>query len=69
MDRGAWWASLWGQKDLDMTERTHTHTHTHTHTLRKSKHSLVVLHLHGGWETGALTLCKDYVSVRWLPGP
>ena len=25
MDRGAWWASLWGRKELDMTERAHTH--------------------------------------------
>ena len=24
--------SLWGHKELDMTEWTHTHTHTHTHT-------------------------------------
>ena len=23
--------SLWGCKELDMTEGTHTHTHTHTH--------------------------------------
>ena len=22
MDRGAWWASSWGQKELDMTEVT-----------------------------------------------
>ena len=31
MDRGAWCASLWGRKELDMTERLNTHTHTHTH--------------------------------------
>ena len=24
MDRGAWWASPWGYKGLDMTERAHT---------------------------------------------
>ena len=24
--------SLWGCKELDMTEGTHTNTHTHTHT-------------------------------------
>ena len=31
MDRGAWWASLWGRKELDMTEQLNTYTHTHTH--------------------------------------
>ena len=28
MDRGAWRASPWGRKELDMTERLSTHTHT-----------------------------------------
>ena len=30
--------SLWGCKELDMTERAHTHTHTHTyiHTHRQT---------------------------------
>ena len=32
MDRGTWWASLWGRKELDMTEQLNTHTHTLTHT-------------------------------------
>ena len=32
MGRGTWWASLWGRKELDMTEQLNTHTHTHTHT-------------------------------------
>ena len=27
MDRGAWWASLWSRKELDMTEAT-SHMHT-----------------------------------------
>ena len=27
MDRGAWRASPWGRKELDMTERLSTHTH------------------------------------------
>ena len=31
MGRGTWWASLWGRKELDMTEQLNTHTHTHTH--------------------------------------
>ena len=30
MDRGAWWATAWGHKELATTEHTHTHTHTHT---------------------------------------
>jgi len=32
MDRGAWWATVYGVAELDMTEHAHTHTHTHTHT-------------------------------------
>ena len=36
MDRGAWWASLWGCKESNMTERAGTcacaHIPTHTHT-------------------------------------
>ena len=32
MGRGTWWASLWGRKELDMTEQLNTHTHTLTHT-------------------------------------
>ena len=27
MDRGAWWASLWGCKELDMPERWSMHAH------------------------------------------
>ena len=40
MERGAWWATVHGVAELDMTEVTqHTHTHTHTHThLVKAKH-------------------------------
>ena len=39
MDRGAWQAtySLWGCKELDMTERV---THTHTHTKKYLKQAL-----------------------------
>ena len=41
-DRGAWWVTVDGIAELDMTERlsthtrarTHTHTHTHAHTSR-----------------------------------
>ena len=38
MDREAWWATVHGTGELDMTERlthahAHTRTHTHTHTL------------------------------------
>ena len=42
MDRGAWWATVHGVTEWDMTEatesvrvcaRAHTHTHTHTHPL------------------------------------
>ena len=29
-ERGTWWTSPWGHKELNMTEYTHTHTHTHT---------------------------------------
>ena len=37
MDREAWWATVHGTGELDMTERlthahAHTRTHTHTHT-------------------------------------
>ena len=29
MDRGAWWATVYGCKESDMTKQlTHTHTHT-----------------------------------------
>ena len=35
MYRGAWWATVHGVPETDMTEwLTHTHTHTHTHTQR-----------------------------------
>ena len=38
MERGAWWTTVHGVAELDMTEVTqHTHTHTHTH-LVKAKH-------------------------------
>ena len=37
-DRGAWWVTVHGIAELDMTERLSTHarahTHTHTHTSR-----------------------------------
>ena len=32
MDRGAWWAIVYGVSEYDMTERLSTHTHTHAHT-------------------------------------
>ena len=37
MDRGAWWATILGAEESDITEplNTHTHTHTHTHGLKK----------------------------------
>ena len=31
MDRGAWWVTVHGVTESDMTEHRHTHTHTHTH--------------------------------------
>ena len=31
MDRGYWWATVLGQRELDMTERLNRHTHVHTH--------------------------------------
>ena len=31
-ERGTWWTSPWGHKELNMTEHTHTHTHAHTHS-------------------------------------
>ena len=39
VDRGAWWATVHGVTESDMTKqlthtRTHTHTHTHTRMLR-----------------------------------
>ena len=41
MDRGAWWASLWGCKESNMTERAGTcactHIHTHTHRMSSSE--------------------------------
>ena len=33
MDRGAWWATVHGDVELDMTERARVHTHIHTHTV------------------------------------
>ena len=38
MDRGAWWATVHGVAELDMTEHTHSHTHTHTHTHTLDEH-------------------------------
>ena len=32
MDRGAWWATVLGATESDMTERTRACTHTHTHS-------------------------------------
>ena len=35
MDGGAWWATVYGVAEMDMTKQltcTHIHTHTHTHT-------------------------------------
>ena len=33
VNRGAQQATLWGCKELDVTEHTHTHTHTHTQSM------------------------------------
>ena len=33
MDRRAWWATVYGVTESEMTEQLHTHTHTHTHVL------------------------------------
>ena len=32
MDRGAWWATVHGVRESDITECMHVRTHTHTHT-------------------------------------
>ena len=32
MDRGAWWPTVCGIAELDMTKYMSAHTHTHTHT-------------------------------------
>ena len=32
MDIGAWWATVHGVTNMDVTEHTLTHTHTYTHT-------------------------------------
>ena len=46
MDRGAWWATVHGVTESDMTN-THTHTHTHTHSFNlKSQASCFFLILH-----------------------
>ena len=31
MDRGAWWATVHGDAELDTTEHAHVRLHTHTH--------------------------------------
>ena len=36
MDRGAWWASLWGPKELDITKRL-----THSHCTLKSRYFVI----------------------------
>ena len=36
MDRAAWWVTVHGVTELDMTEYPHMHTHTHTHTHTKA---------------------------------
>ena len=33
MDRGAWWATMHGITELNMTERAHTHVSIHKHTI------------------------------------
>ena len=33
MDKGAWWATVYGVAKSQIQLSTHTHTHTHTHIL------------------------------------
>ena len=56
--------SLWGCKELDMTEQTHTHTRTHAHThtcthTRARTHT----HTHARTHTHAHTHTRTHTSA------